>query len=100
MEIEKELNGAQMIIHLPERLDTLCAGELEKMLGETSMDGIDEVIFDMTETVYIASLGLRVMMMTASSMEEQGKKFVLRNVEDNCKTILRAMGLIDIFIIQ
>ena len=29
MEIKKELSGAQMIFHLPERLDTGCAGELE-----------------------------------------------------------------------
>ena len=100
MEIEKEQNGAQIIFRLPERLDTIYAGELEEILEKTSMDGIDELIFDMTETVYISSLGLRVMMMTALSLEKEGKKFVLRNVEDNCRTILRTMGLLDMFIIQ
>ncbi len=100
MEIKKELSGAQMIFHLPERLDTCCAGELEKILKETPTGVADELIFDMTDTIYISSLGLRVMMVTASLMKKEQKRFLLRNVDDYCMTILRTMGLIDMFVIE
>ena len=60
----------------------------------------DELIFDMTDTIYISSLGLRVMMVAASLMKKEQKRFLLRNVDDYCRTILITRGLIDMFVIE
>ena len=97
METVKEEKGSQIIFHLPERLDTLTAGEFEKQLDSTPPDTFDELIIDMTETVYISSIGLRLIMMIS---KKYGEKLILRNVSDDCRAIFRAMGLMDLFVIQ
>ena len=74
--------------------------KFEKILNETPTGVADKLIFDMTDTIYISSLGLRVMMVAASLMKKEQKRFLLRNVDDYCRTILRTMGLIDMFVIE
>ncbi len=100
MDIKKEERDNQLIYYLTGRLDTLFAEELDKDLRDTSTDGIEELIIDMGNVVYISSQGLRVLMLENSAMTRQGKRLVLRNLNDNCKEIFRVMGLREMFLIQ
>ena len=60
LNIEKKKEGSKLELVLAGRLDTTTAPELEKEL-KASLDGVDELVFDMASLEYISSAGLRVL---------------------------------------
>ena len=61
MEIKKTLNGSELTVALSGSLDTMTVTELEKEL-KGSLDGVNEIIFDLADLEYISSAGLRVLL--------------------------------------
>lgn len=60
MKIDKKIDGNNLTIYLEGRLDTTTAPELESVI--TSLNGIEQVIFDFEKLEYISSSGLRVIL--------------------------------------
>ena len=54
MEIKKTLNGSELTVALSGSLDTMTVTELEKEL-KGSLDGVNEIIFDLADLEYISS---------------------------------------------
>ncbi len=98
MEIKMERNGNELTVSLEGRLNTLTAPELEKQL-ESSLEGVEKLIFDFEKLEYISSAGLRVMLTAAQIMEEQGK-MVIRNVSEDVQSVFEVTGLIEDFTIE
>ena len=98
MTITKNLNGKDLEIALEGRLDTMTAPQLEEALKE-SMDGITELVIDFTETEYISSAGLRVLLSAQKTMNKQGS-MVVTGVNDVIMEIFEVTGFVDILDIQ
>ena len=60
MKIDKKIDGNNLTIYSEGRLDTTTAPELESVI--TSLNGIEQVIFDFEKLEYISSSGLRVIL--------------------------------------
>ena len=71
MEIKKEQNGSALTIKVIGRLDAGSAPELSKELT-TALDGVTDLTFDFAELQYIASAGLRVLLVAQKRMNKQG----------------------------
>lgn len=71
MEIKKEKNGTALTIKVTGRLDAGSAPALSKELN-TTLDGITDLTFDFAELKYIASAGLRVLLVAQKRMNKQG----------------------------
>lgn len=71
-------NGAELTVELEGRLDTLAAPEFEEQI-EPALEGVEKLIVDLSDLSYISSAGLRVLLTTMQTMEEQGE-MVVRNV--------------------
>ena len=71
MEIQKELTGNALTIKVIGRLDAASAPELSKELT-TALNGVKELTFDLAELKYIASAGLRVLLVAQKRMNKQG----------------------------
>lgn len=98
LNIEKKLTESKLEVTLIGRLDTTTAPELEKELKE-SLDGVNELVFDMASLEYISSAGLRVLLSTQKIMNRQGEMKVL-HVNETIMEIFEVTGFSDILTIE
>lgn len=97
MNIEKKLDGECMTLALDGRLDTNTAPELE---AELTLDGVTEVVFDLSNLEYISSAGLRIFLTAQKKMMAVDGKVVLKSPNDMVRSVLDITGCIDIFEVQ
>ena len=76
MEIKKELNGTALTLSLSGRLDAVTAPDLDKVV-QNDLTGITDLTLDFSELVYVASAGLRVLLLAQKRMKKQGKDLSL-----------------------
>ncbi len=98
MNITKKKEGSVMTIALEGRLDTTTAPQLDSEL-RSSLEGVKELIFDLSELSYISSAGLRVLLSTQKIMNRQGKMKVT-HVNETIQEIFEVTGFSDILTIE
>ena len=98
MEIKKNLEGEKLTVAISGRLDTITAPELDEEL-KASLDGVSELVIDFTETEYISSAGLRVLLSAQKTMNKQGSMTVT-GVNDIIMEIFEVTGFTDILTIE
>lgn len=98
LNIEKKKEGSKLELVLTGRLDTTTAPELEKEL-KASLDGVNELVFDMASLEYISSAGLRVLLSAQKIMNKQGTMKVL-HVNETIMEIFEVTGFSDILVIE
>ena len=98
MTIEKNLNGAELIVKVVGRLDTTTAPELEASLKE-SFEGLEKLVLDFSELDYLSSAGLRILLQAQKTMNKQGE-MVVRNVNETISEIFEVTGFSDVLTIE
>ena len=98
MEIKKTLDGEKLTVAVSGRLDTTTAPQLDEEL-KASLDEIKDLVIDFSETEYISSAGLRVLLSTQKAMNKQGKMTVT-GVNDVIMEIFEVTGFTDILTIE
>ena len=98
MEIKKERQGETLVIYLIGRLDATTAPELDKEMA-ASLTGVKELVFDLAELSYIASAGLRVLLVAQKRMSKQGS-MKLRNICEDVREVLDMTGFADFLTIE
>lgn len=98
MDIIKNANGNALTITLVGRLDTTTAPQLENEL-KTAVNDVNDLTFDMEKLEYISSAGLRVLLSAQKIMNKQGK-MVIKNVNDEIKSVFEITGFCDILTIE
>lgn len=98
MEIKKEVNGSIMTLGLVGRLDAVTAPDLDKVV-QNDLNGITELTFDFSELVYVASAGLRVLLLAQKRMKKQGSMKLI-HVSDDVKDVLEMTGFVDFLTIE
>ena len=98
MTINKTQNGTQLTISVEGRLDTVTAPQLEAEL-KTSLDGIEKLVFDISELEYVASAGLRVLLSAQKTMNKQGSMTV-RGANEAIMEIFEVTGFVDLLDIE
>jgi anti-sigma B factor antagonist len=96
MNIEKKLDGGKLSIKVIGRLDTNTSPELE---AEMSLDGVNEVLFDLSELEYVSSAGLRVFLTVQKAMMGCGGQMTIANPNATVKGVFDITGCSDIFTI-
>lgn len=98
MTIEKNLNGAELILTLNGRMDTTTAPQLEVELKE-SLAGVEHLVLDFSDLEYLSSAGLRVLLAAQKKMNKQGD-MVVRNVNETIAEVFDVTGFCDILTIE
>ncbi|MBR3267440.1 MAG: STAS domain-containing protein [Oscillospiraceae bacterium] len=97
MTINQKSEGKKLTLQIEGRIDTKTAPELEACIHE-SLAGVEELVIDLAETVYISSAGLRVLLIAQKQMNKQGEMAVI-NVNDDLMEIFEVTGFSDILTI-
>ena len=98
MTIEKNLEGSKLTVSLKGRLDTTTSPQLEGEL-RTAMNGITELVFDLSDLEYISSAGLRVLLSAQKTMNRQGS-MLIRNANSDVMDVFEVTGFVDILNIE
>lgn len=97
MTIQRKQDGGKVTMELGGRLDTTTAPELEAEVKQ--LDGVTDLVFDMTSLEYVSSAGLRVLLAAQKTMNKQGS-MVIRGANDDLKDIFDVTGFSDILTIE
>ena len=92
----KEIDG-KYVATLEGEMDTAAAVEVEKVLEPLYTSDGKDVVIDCTCLEYIASSGLRILISILRGAKSAGSRVVLRNVNDDIKSVFRLTGFINIF---
>ena len=98
MRINKRTEGDKLTIHIEGRLDTTTSPKLSKEL-ETSLEGITQLVLDLTLLEYISSSGLRVLLSAQKAMNGKGT-MVVKNVSELVMEVFEITGFTDILTIE
>lgn len=98
MEIKQTLNGTTLTMQIIGRLDASNAQELTDALNK-ALGGVKELIFDFSQLKYIASAGLRALLMAQKRMNKQGS-MKLCHVDETVMEVLEMTGFSDLMTIE
>ena len=98
MEIQKEQNGSALTIKVIGRLDAGSAPDLSKELT-TALDGITDLTFEFADLQYIASAGLRVLLVAQKRMNKQGSMKLI-HVNETVMEVLDMTGFASLMTIE
>ena len=98
LNIQKTIEGGKAAFALEGRLDTVTAPQLEGEL-RTAINGVTDLVFDLSALDYVSSAGLRVLLSAQKVMSRQGQMTV-RNVKAEIMDIFEVTGFVDILNIE
>lgn len=82
-----------VIIYLVGRMDNTGANEIESKLKEITSQADTSFIIDMSSVDFLASLGLRILLLTAKEVIRHGQKFVVIKPTHGVATVLKSAGI-------
>jgi len=92
MVINRNLDGAKLTLAPIGRVDTITSPELEAAI---QLEGVEELVFDLSQVDYISSAGLRVLL--ASQKKMAGKSMKIVGTRPAVKEVFDITGFSDIF---
>lgn len=98
MKINQNREAEKLTIAIEGRLDTTSAPALEEVLG-TALNGVSELILDMTNLEYVSSAGLRVILKAQKVMFTQGQMKLI-GVNESVMEVFDITGFINILNIE
>lgn len=90
--------GEKLSVLIEGRLDTTTAPEFEGSIAE-NLNGISELVLDMTKLEYVSSAGLRVILKLQKTMSKDGK-MTLTGVNESVMEVFEITGFYDILNIE
>ena len=92
MQINKNLEAGKLTLAPVGRVDTITSPELEAAIV---LDGVEELVFDLSQVDYISSAGLRVLLSAQKKMATKSMK--IANAKPAVKEVCDITGFSDIF---
>ena len=90
MAVEPVVPGVVKIV-LDGRLDITCASDIDLQFG--SHRG---VVVDLASVSFLASIGIRTLLLGAKAVQRRGGHFILLNPVDEVERVLDVMGMTDL----
>ena len=99
MEIRKEKNGKKLELFVTGAIDTTTSPTLEsEILSE--IKGINELVFDLTNTNYVSSAGLRVFLKFHKQLSSSGGKLIIKHPIEEVMEVFDMTGFSTFLVIE
>ena len=85
------------LVTLAGEMDTAAAAAAEEVLQPLYNTNGKDVVIDCTDLEYIASSGLRILISILKGAKAGGSRVVLKNVNEDIKSVFELTGFINIF---
>ncbi len=97
MQIETEENGADTVLKVSGRLDTLNAKPFEGKLLEAVKASNGMLIVDLTGVDYVSSSGLRALLVAGKAMAPHKRKLRLKSLQPQIQEVFDISGFSALF---
>ncbi len=87
-----EMENGIHLIRLSGRLDVIGTGEIETTFAAYCSGNSNRVTVDLSEVGFLASMGIRLLILTAKSLASRGGKMVLLNPIPDMQNVLEITG--------
>ncbi|MCR4780383.1 MAG: STAS domain-containing protein [Ruminiclostridium sp.] len=98
MNYVKSNEGKKLTVSLIGEVDSMNTPEIEERLLK-EVEGVTELVFDLSKLDYISSAGLRVLLQMQKMMKPVGS-MVIVNAKDDVMDIFKVTGFIRLFTFQ
>jgi anti-anti-sigma factor len=95
--MEVSIDNDIAIACLVRRFDAYTANEVEAALREVIAKGTKKVVCDFSQTEYVASAGLRVLLSQAKSLQKTGGQIVMASMQSYVYEVFEISGFAQIF---
>ena len=92
MEISAEREGGVVIAKANGRIDSSNSREFHSGLEAVITDDDSAVVLNFEDVSYISSAGMRVILLTAKSLQSSGAKFVLCSMDESIREVFKISG--------
>ena len=92
MEISAERGGGAVIARANGRIDSSNSREFHSSLEAVITKDDPAVVLDFEDVSYISSAGMRVILITAKSLQSGGMKFVLCSMNESIREVFKISG--------
>lgn len=82
------------------RLDTPASQDIAPEVNELIAEAGNTIILDCSEMNYISSSGLRIFLTLRKSAADKGGKIIVRDINDNIRSVFMMTGFLSLFEIQ
>jgi len=97
MEINAQIVDGIVNFTVSGRLDAATSVDADKQFGEVIAAGNVKLLFDLSGMEYISSAGLRVLLVVAKKVQQQGGRIALAALVPNVKEVFEISGFSAIF---
>jgi anti-anti-sigma factor len=97
MSIEVKTVSDIKILIVPKRFDAYTAGSVEAELTRMITEGARKIVCDFSQTEYLASAGLRVLITASKTLNRSSGKLILCSIKPYVLEVFEISGLIKIF---
>lgn len=96
MNVTEQEKGQAVVLSVDGRLDSNTSDALEEKLMGKIDEGKIRLVVDFSELNYIASAGLRVLLMAAKRLKTEGGSFALCGLQENIHDVFEISGFLPI----
>jgi len=100
MNITQTKQDNSVLLVLTGRLDSVTQSELTSSLDGIFSTGIVDLVFDLSDLVYISSAGLRVLLSAQKKVKASGKAMKIKGVRPEVKDVFDITGFSGIMNIE
>ncbi len=95
--MEVKASGDVKVVEMAVRIDAYTAKDVEAVLTGLVGAGDKKILCDFSQTEYISSAGLRVLLLVAKNLQKSGGELVLCSLKEYVSEVFETAGLIRIF---
>ena len=92
MEINAERDSGAVIARANGRIDSSNSREFHSALEAVVTDDDSAVVLNFENVAYISSAGMRVILITAKSLQSSGTKFALCSMDESIREVFKISG--------
>lgn len=102
MKIDKKYGegNKNVILFLSGTLDETTAFMAEKELNDTVSGEAENITLDLSNVIYISSIGIRSLIVAHKKAIKYGKKLVIDNLSPKAREILSTVGILQLFSVK
>lgn len=92
MQVQESKRGAVLVVAPTGRLDGSAADEFQGRLSAAIDRGETRILLDFADLTYISSAGLRILLVTAKRLKEEGGQFAICGLTENVTSVFNVSG--------
>jgi anti-sigma B factor antagonist len=98
MVLQEWKQGVKVKIEVEGKIDARAAADLDRVLRKTIQGTTEEMTLDFSKVTFIASMGLRAILVAQKLLNEKKGKFNIINISEEVRNIFALTGIVDLFV--